>query len=48
MDRLYDMLMQAGYLPTRSMTGMGNHFYRFHEATRHDIEEYGEFHQKVA
>jgi hypothetical protein len=48
MDRLYDMLIQAGYLPTRSITRKGNHFCRFHEAIGHSIEECGKFHQKVA
>jgi hypothetical protein len=47
-NRLYDMLMKIGYLPTRSMTKKGNHFCRFDEAIRHSIEEYGKFHQKVA
>jgi hypothetical protein len=48
MDRLYDMLMQAGYLPTGSITRKGNHFCRFHEAIGHSIKECGKFHQKVA
>jgi hypothetical protein len=47
-NRLYNMLMQVGYLPTRSIARKGNHFYRFHEVTRHIIEECGKFHQKVA
>jgi hypothetical protein len=48
MNRLYDMLMQVDYLPTRSIARKGNHFCRFHEVTRHIIKECGKFHQKVA
>lgn len=48
MNRLYDILMQASYLPTRSVARKGNHFYRFHEATRYIIEKCGKFHQKIA
>jgi hypothetical protein len=44
MDRLYDILMQAGYLPAKSITRRGDHFCRFHEAIRHNIEKCEEFH----
>jgi hypothetical protein len=48
-DRLYDMLVQIGYLPIKNESdpGKSDIFCKFHEAIGHNIDECEEFHQKV-
>jgi len=48
-DMLYDMLVQAGYLPMKNKLGSrkDDGFYRFHKAMGHNIEECKEFHHKA-
>jgi hypothetical protein len=49
MDRLYNMLVQAKYLPIKNELGSrkSDSFYRFCEVIGHNIDECEDFHQKV-
>jgi len=46
MDRLNDMLVQVGCLPTKNELGSrkSDTFCRFHKVLRHNIDEYRKFH----
>jgi hypothetical protein len=45
-DRLYDMLVQVGYLPIKNKSDprKSDIFCRFHETIGHNIDECEEFH----
>ena len=49
MDKLYDMLMQVGYLLIKNESGSrkSDNFYRFYEVIGHDIDECEQFHHKL-